>query len=343
MSRLIDARTAISAAGLAEHRFASLFSSPLWIEAIAQSYGFAISAATTGDNGVAEGALLFAHIADARGERIVCLPFSDYCDPLLENAAAWAEVIEPVLAFGVPVTLRVLRNDLPARDERFTTTGTALWHAVDLERAESELWAGLSGSARQNVRKARRNGVVLRAGRSLEDVRTFHRMHCDVRKSKYRLLAQPLAFFDNLHALFAPEDRLTVLLAEVGGAAIAGIFLLEWGDTLYYKFNASVDQRLRPNDLLAWEGIRLGQERGLARFDFGLSDPEQTGLVRYKQKFATEERVISLLRWQPAAHVDPRAEEVGRAFGRMTHLLTDPSVPDAITRAAGDELYRYFC
>jgi hypothetical protein len=45
----------------------------------------------------------------------------------------------------------------------------------------------------------------------------------------------------------------------------------------------------------------------------------------------------------PEGHADPRGEEVGSTLHRMTRLLTEPAVPDTVTRAAGDELYRYFC
>ena len=288
-------------------------------------------------------AIPFCRIADIRGERIASLPFSDYCDPLVEQPGAWAELVQPILAAGVPVRLRCLRNMLPVEDGRFRVTGRALWHGVDLARAEDAIWAGLDASARQNVRKAERHGVVVRRSSGLEDLRLFHSLHAQLRKSKYRMLAQPFAFFEALHALLAPEDRIWVLLAEVDGVVVAGILFLEWGDTLYYKFNASIDTHLRPNDLLVWEGIRLGRSRGLARLDFGLSDTGQPGLVRYKSKFATEERAISLLEWRPDGHADPRGEEVGRMLHHVTRLLTEPSVPDTVTRAAGDELYRYFC
>jgi hypothetical protein len=30
-------------------------------------------------------------------------------------------------------------------------------------------------------------------------------------------------------------------------------------------------------------------------------------------------------------------------LNHVTQLLTDPSVPDEITRAAGEDLYRFFC
>jgi len=144
-----------------------------------------------------------------------------------------------------------------------------------------------------------------------------------------------------LYSSFA--DQLVVLLAEVDGTAIAGILFLIHGDTLYYKFNASIDLTLRPNDLLIWSGMRLGRERGLSALDFGLSDTAQPGLVRFKRKFATSERPIIELRWSPPDYSDPRGHQAGEVLHRMTEILTAPEVPEAVTRGAGDELYRFFC
>jgi CelD/BcsL family acetyltransferase involved in cellulose biosynthesis len=327
----------------ADHRYGSLFSSPPWIEAVARAYGLAMSASVRVRSGAVAAGIPFAHVRDIRGDRIVSLPFSDYCDPLVDDDEAWRDLVGPLLAYDSPVTLRCLRNTVPVEDTRFQTSLRGLWHGVDLTRTEDDLWSDLDGSARQNVRKARRSGVTIREGRTLNDVRIFHDMHCRLRKTKHRLLAQPLAFFETLHELFSPTDGLTVLLAECGGQVVAGILFLEWGGTLYYKFNASVDQRHCPNDLLAWEGIRMGRRRGLTRFDFGLSDVEQPGLVRYKRKFATEESCIRLLQWRPQGYSDPRAEQASQMLGRVTSLFTDPAVPDDIARAAGNELYRYFC
>jgi len=340
---VIDMRRDDLWGSVADHRFGSLFSSPPWIEAVARAYGFEMSASVQLKSGVVAAGVPFVHVRDIRGERIVCLPFSDYCDPLVEDGEAWRDLVDPIFAYDLPIALRCLRNSVPVEDARFQAHLRGLWHGVDLIRSEDDLWSTLDGSARQNVRKAQRNGVTVREGRTLLDVRTFHEMHCRLRKSKHRLLAQPLGFFETLYEVFSPSDGLTVLLAECSGKVVAGILFLEWGDTLYYKFNASVDQRHCPNDLLAWEGIRMGRRRGLARLDFGLSDIEQPGLVRYKRKFATEEKGIQFLRWRPQGYSDPRAEEATQMLGRVTSLLTDPAVPDDIARAAGNELYRYFC
>lgn len=330
-------------ARLTDHRYASLFSSVPWTEAVSRSYGLTPSASARTAQGAVCAAVPFSHVSDCRGERVICGPFSDYCDPLVEDAQAWQELIAPVLALGLPVTLRCLRNDLPGRDERFRLVGSAAWHAVDLTRPEHELWAGLAASARQNIRKALRCGVTVREGHGMEDVQVFHAMHCAVRKAKYRMLAQPLRFFEQLHDAFAPQGRLMVLLAEDGGCPLAGTFFIEWGDTLYYKFNASVDRGKCPNDLLVWTGIQMGQRRKLARLDFGLSDHEQDGLLRFKRKFATEEGEIRRLRWEPKNYDASRDAKAGQLLSQLTRLFTDPAVPDAITRAAGDTLYGLFC
>ena len=124
-----------------------------------------------------------------------------------------------------------------------------------------------------------------------------------------------------------------------------GIVLLQFRDVLYYKFNASVDQKYRANDLLAWHAILFGHRRALTTLDFGVSENDQPGLIRYKRKFASEEREIHFYDWvpqRPHNARDARGEEASEILGYVTQLLTDPAVPDEITRAAGDKLYRLF-
>jgi len=339
----IDARTTAQWPEFSRHRFGSLFSCPYWIGAIAETYGFAINASVRTNGGRIEAAIPYCRISDLRGDRIVSLPFSDYCDPLVTDGMTWNQLIAPLLAEKVPISLRCLRSDVATKDDRFQRKVPALWHGVDLTRSEEELWGGLHGSARQNVRKARSGGVVIRNGFTIEDMRTFHRMHSKLRKSKYRLLAQPLAFFENIFHEFSRTDAVNVLLAESDGEPIAGIVLLEWNGTLYYKFNASLDQRYCPNDLLTWHALQYGRQRGMVRFDFGLSDLEQPGLIRYKRKFATDEREVSFLQWRPDGYANPKGEQAGQILSQVTTWLTDAAVPDEITCVAGEKLYRFFC
>jgi lipid II:glycine glycyltransferase (peptidoglycan interpeptide bridge formation enzyme) len=295
------------------------------------------------NDGKADGAILFSQLSDLKGERIVCGPFSDYCDPLTSDVDTWRQLIAPLISLGFPITLRCLCNQLPAKDERFMKVSEAAWHGIDLARPEAEIWGGFRGGARQNIRKAQRSGVKVRASQALHDLHVFYEMHCHVRKSKYRLLPQPFAFFEHLHASFAENEGLTVLLAEVGGAPVAATVFLECGDTLYYKFNASLEGGLCANDLLVWEGIKIGQHRGLRLLDFGASDLDQPGLIRFKRKFATIERRIFRLQFEPEGYLNRRALAASKVLRSLSYWLTDPSVPDPITQAAGADFYALFC
>jgi hypothetical protein len=326
---------------LDDHPFASLFSSPSWLAVLERSYGFEVRGVFTA--GSRSGALFYVHVDDIRGERLVSLPFSDYCDPLVDDPQSWRQLARPLLDTGLPVRLRCLRNTIPVADARFTATGRALWHGCDLTRSEAEVWAGLGGSARRNIRHARRAGVSVRVGRNADDVRCFHTLHARLRKQKYRMLAQPRAFFENLWEAFVPSEHIAVLLAELDGTPVAGILLLQWQRRLYYKFNASLELACRPNDLLAWHAVRFGQERGLTLLDFGISDLTQPGLIRYKRKYASMEREVVFLDRSPVPFARPREHEVSRMLSGVTRLLTEPTVPDEITAAAGDQLYRFFC
>ncbi len=326
----------------AHPRYNSVFGSAPWIQALTGTYGFKIRASALCRGDEVKSAILFAEIEDIRGPRTISLPFTDYLDPFVSSRAEWLRVIEPLLERNAPLRLRCLDGDIARADSRFEKRDTALWHMADLSRDDDAIWAGLRGSAQRNIRKARESGLVVREGRTLQDVATFYNLHFGVRKNKYRLFAQPFAFFENLHAAFSPEGRIITLLAEHDGTAVGGILFLIHGDTLYYKFNASNDLRFRPNDLLVWHGMLLGRRLGLTRLDFGLSDVGQPGLVRFKQKFATGERPITELRWSPPGHSDARGHQAGRTLHRLTEILTEPNVPDDVTRSVGDEVYSLF-
>ena len=192
------------------------------------------------------------------------------------------------------------------------------------------------------VRRARE--VTVRVASDLASVELFYELHSQIRARKYRLLPQPFAFFERLHAEFAATGDLAVLIAEVDGAAVAATFFIAWHDTLYYKFNASRLDALevRPNDLLIWAGIEHAQSRGLKRLDFGLSDLDQPGLIAFKEKYATETGLISSLR-DTRPHVGPAHEtELMETLNELTDAFTAQGVPSAVTRLGANRLYRYF-
>lgn len=322
---------------------ATLFHSPPWLRAVARTYDLTPEATILVEGDTARAGLVHARIEDARGARLVAFPFSDFTDPLVTSDAEWHQLSAALLAASAPFTIRVRQSPWTLEDPRLQVDELGYWHAVEVAPDADAQWASLGGSARRNIRRAQQRGVTVDAGASTSQVRDFFDLHRQVRKYKYRLLTQPWAFFEQLIDSFAAQDRLHVLLARVDGQPVGGIFAIAWGDSLYYKFNASAldELEVRPNDLLAWEAIALARRLGLARMDFGFSDGDQLGLVRYKRKFATiESRVhrASRVTSPPAA----AAVALGRDLQALTRLLTDDRVPDDVTEAAGALLYRYF-
>jgi CelD/BcsL family acetyltransferase involved in cellulose biosynthesis len=284
-------------------------------------------------------------IEDIRGQRISSLPFCDRADPIVTAAGGWAGVADDALATNIPFTLRCFSDNPATSDPRLRVAGEAAWHGTPLDCTEEELYKRISSTSRRNLKAADRNNVRVVASAELDAVHSFHRLHVRLRKNKYRLLAQPLEFFERIWQQFSAhgsDPAVITLLAEVDGEVAAGAMYLVWGDTLYYKFGASLSEYLpmRPNDALYWAALKLALSLGLRSVDWGISDLDQPGLVSYKRKWASVERRVVTLRGGP----DPTPKtEVGAMLGELTRLFTEPSVPDDISTQAGALLYRHFC
>ena len=330
---------------LISSQHAGLFHSRLWIQVLKQTYDMDIAAhVLLDDDGRPEAGMHFCEISDIRGERTVSLPFSDYCDPLATTWDQWSALREPLLASGRPLNMRCLRNDMPLGDGEFAQVKQAKWHGIDLDGDLDAHWSRIDSSARRAIRKAEKLGLTVRLATSEHDLRSFFTLHLGIRKYKYRLLAQPYRFFQNIWTIFSDAGLAALMLAEINDEVVGAVMYLAWGSTLYYKFSASSANHLefRPTDLLIWEGMKFAKSHGYSFLDLGLSDWDQDGLVRYKRKFATEEGTITFLHHAVDRTVSKQEQDVPALLGTFTDLLTDPSVPDEVTERAGDVLYRYF-
>lgn len=341
----VDPRTDSLWQRLVEQTPSSVFHSPGWMRVLTDTYGWEPRAyVLLDDQGQPCGGIPFFKIVDMLGERIVSLPFSDYCDPLVKDAQDWRSLVDLFLCEDCPIALRCLHNALPLADERFGVVKEAKWHGLDLGPEAEALWQGMEDSTHRAIKKSQREGVVVRVAQSEEDLRAFFEMHLKVRKYKLGLLAQPFQFFQNIWRHFVEPGNGFILLAIYNDRIVAADFFLVWKETLYYKFNASHSDGLshRPNDLLIWEGIQQGRNRGLKLLDFGLSDIDQEGLVRYKRKFGTEEKTISFLKYAPNGSPTAAEKELRELLNQMSQRFTDHLVPDPVTEKAGEALYRLF-
>lgn len=323
----------------------SVFHSPAWIRVLTNTYGFHIRAYVLVDAaGEPQAGLPFCLIEDEQGKRMVSLPFSDFCDPLVRNDAEWRLLSEKLMSHGCPVALSCLHTTIPLHQKQPAVVNRARWHGINLSSDTDALWMSLHGSARRAIKKAQRNQLTLRVASTCEELRTFYELHLRIRKYKYHLLAQPYRFFENIWEEFVMQQNGALLLALHQQEIIGGVMFLEWKDTIYYKFNASNPAyvALRPNDFIIWEGMQYGRARGRTSFDFGRTDWDHDGLLHYKCKFASEEKTISFLRYEPTGEAQPQAIPIRRILPQLTELFVDESVPDRVTERAGELLYGLF-
>jgi CelD/BcsL family acetyltransferase involved in cellulose biosynthesis len=284
----------------------------------------------------------WCRIDDVRGARVVGLPFSDFCGPLLAAPDAWEPLANTLSAHEMPVRFRSLDAGPLLVHPNVTQTGRLHWHGIDVAAGADVARRAYAPAARRGVHHAERAGVhtELLSDAQLDE---FIALHVGVRKHKYGLLAQPHAFFDALRAHFTAVDGWFPLAARHEDKVIAVTVYLRWRDTLYYKFNASHPDALplRPNNLLVDAGIELACVLGCRRLDFGASDEDQPGLVRFKRQFGAEEGLITALSIGGQGD-DPRDVAARRVLAAMQAIFCDAAVPDAVTAKAGDLLYRYF-
>jgi CelD/BcsL family acetyltransferase involved in cellulose biosynthesis len=321
----------------------SLFTSPLWIRAVCDTYRFTPEARIVTDaGGCPTDGVAWVPISDIRGDRLVSLPFSDRAEPLVADLETWSSLIDDALRADAPLKIRCLDTVLPTADVRLIPVAEAAWHGTRLGAPMPQIHRSITRNARRNIATAERKGVHVDVATGLDALRIYHRLHVSLRKYKYRLLAQPFTLFEHIWQEFSACDGIVTFLANADGEPIAGAVYLAWNDALYYKFGASVAGALTlcPNDAVAWAALRWASERGFRLLDWGLSGIDQPGLIAFKRKWATEERRIVTVSSTTSRLQTHR--ESDQLLGELTRLLTDDAVPDHITERAGSLLYRYF-
>lgn len=326
---------------LLAHDDATVFHTAAWARVLSDSYGY--SCCYLGEEAVGGFSFLLP-LMDVRslltGKRGISLPFTDFCEPLLEgDPPASPGALDLLVDLGLRLGWRYFEVRGGAKVFGGAQPSmTVLSHSLDLAASEADLFARLKESTRRNVRKARREGVEISIGTSEELVEDFYRLNCLTRR-EHGLPPQPLSFFRKVHEHVLERGAGCVVLATLRGRSIGGAVYLHFGRNALYKFGAS-DSRflsLRPNDLVMWEAIRRYHDRGFLRLGFGRTEWQHEGLRRYKLSWGVQEQV------KPYFHYDLGAREFTRAKLRGPGASTAVfrRMPTLVSRAIGELLYRH--
>jgi CelD/BcsL family acetyltransferase involved in cellulose biosynthesis len=318
------------------------FHHPAWASLLAETYGFRPFALVVSDStGTVRAGLPVVevkHLLLAR--RWIALPFTDYCPPLTSadrSDGDFASALDATRrAAGIAKLVVHAKLDGPG----VFPGASAVTHSLALAREPETVFRSFHRSRVQGaIKKAEQAGVhVQPAAEKRELTETFYRLHVETRR-RLGVPVQPRRFFSLLWERLLDRELGFLLLAYAGSTPIAGGVFLAWKSTVTYKYGASLREfaRLRANNLLLWEAIRWACEQSCARFDFGKTDLENTGLRAFKEGWGARAEPLN---YSVLADSAPRESKRFPAVERPLGAVLRHS-PLWVTRTLGELLYRY--
>jgi len=318
---------------------ASFFHTAKWARVLADSYGYKPVYFCSGGTPLSVLVPLMEVSSFLSGKRGVSLPFSDYSSPLFDRMKDPMEVMDHLIHLGKTAMWKYIEIRDPDRfKDEIPTFDIYIGHALDLTGTEEALYSGFRDSTKRSIRKARNEGVEARRLTSLESVREFYRLNCMTRRT-HGLPPQPWKFFRNVYGHVISKGLGFVVLASRGGVNIAGAVYFHFGNKAIYKYGASdkAYQGLRANNLVMWEAIRWCRAAGYGSFCFGRTEPDNQGLLQFKDGWGTTRRAIRYYRYdmKRAAYVAGMPDNAA-IYGKIFRALPIP-----VLRAAGTVLYRH--
>ena len=327
---------------LSTHPEASIFHTSGWLEALQRTYGYEPVVFTTSPpedelrNGIP-----FCRIRTwLTGRRLVSLPFSDHCTPLVENSAELScmlkslqqEVAEKKWNY---VEIRAGDLHLPG-DATFEKAKAYTLHKLDLRPNLDDLFRGLhKDCVQRKIRRAEREGLICEEGTGESLLRKFFHLLLITRR-KHRLAPQPIGWFNNVIACLG--DKVKIRVASKDGSPVASTFTLRHGRTLVYKYGCS-DHRfsnLGGTQLLMWKAIQQAKNDRLEEFDMGRSDCDNPGLIAFKDHWGAARSTLFYLRYPLR-----RSQTINEVMPGSVAKYIFAHAPDSLLAATGSMLYKY--
>lgn len=323
-----------------EQKHSTIFHTSAWAKVIKSTHGFSPRYyILENENGQFQAAIPTYYIKSRlTGNRLICLPFSDNCFPILNNED------------DILVLLNTINNDISSKmasyleirgwqNKRSTNTynlkisNQFLLHVLDIRQGTEILEKNFSRSIRQGISQARKRGVSVRMSHSEADLKFFYKLYLSTRK-KHGVIPQPYRFFKSIYNYIISQNLGFLAMADYEGTTISGGLFFCHKDTIYYKYNASNKHFLnkRPNNLIIWEVLQYACRSGYKYLNFGRSTFEQDGLRSFKCMWGAEEIAIPYYYYPSikGCTVISGKSLKYRAMNLFSHIM-----PESIFRLAG--------
>jgi CelD/BcsL family acetyltransferase involved in cellulose biosynthesis len=324
------------------HSRASVFHTFGWLDALRRTYGYypLVVTTTPETEELTNGLVLCRVTSPLTGSRLVSVPFSDHCEPLVESSSQWRCLVVSVIETARSKHCKYVEFRVPeglAGDvERLKADRSYYLDTLDISGDAEDLFRSFSRKAvQQPIKRAERENLSCAEGRSPALLRDFYGLLLRTRR-RHGVPPQPLKWFENLVECMG--NRATIRVASKGGRPIASIITLSFHQNVYYKYGCS-DERfnnLGGIQLLLWRAIAAEKERNAAVLDMGRSDMDQIGLLNFKERWGSTRTVLTYYRYP-----SPRTPHTRSRWAEKALSYAFARVPDFVLTTIGKLLYRH--
>jgi hypothetical protein len=326
------------------HPRACVFHTAGWLEALRRTYGYQpIGYTSSGPTEKIRNGVVFCRIDSwLTGQRMVSLPFSDHCEPLVSSHEELEFFVQRLQAELKPqqcayLEVRPVNGSFDQKGEPcgFRPARRYRLHSIDLRPELDQIRRSFDkDSVLRRIGRAERAGLIEKHGRSQDLLKDFYGLVVRTR-ARHDLPPQPYEWFQNL--IDCLGDTLTIRLAYKDATPVAALLTLRFRDSVFFKYGAS-DARyknLGATPLLLWMAIKESKSTGAKEFSLGRSDEANAGLITFKNHWT---RSTPLVYWRYPGPVclesreSWRVDMVKRVFGIM---------PKPVLAAMGRLIYRH--
>jgi lipid II:glycine glycyltransferase (peptidoglycan interpeptide bridge formation enzyme) len=326
-----------------KHPEACIFHSPAWLEALRRTYGYQPFVLTTSAAGQElTNGVVFCRISSwFTGARLVSLPFTDHCQPLVNGPQELHCILNSLLDEAKGTRWRCIEIRPTHLDFHgfpcLSVAGTFCFHRLDLRPTLGELYESFHcDCVQRKIRRAEREGLRYEESQSELLLEKFYRLMVLTRR-RQSLLPAPLLWFRNLANCLG--DQMKIRLASKDNQPVASILTLRYKSTLVYKYGCS-DKRfsnLGGTQLLFWKAIQEAKRDGLQELDMGRSDWDNPGLIKFKDRWGAARSTLTYARYGTRSAVLSGVSLNSPILGPILGRLSDQQLA-----RVGAFLYRYF-
>ena len=277
------------------HDLSTIYHLSCWSKILSETFSYIPrNLVFKNDRGIIEAAIPFMLInSRLTGKRLISLPKIPICDPLINQShlPLMLDYINKGITDGEfkYCEIRAHYNEQVFAGSSFKPYRGHFNHVLDLSRSFDDIWKSLDRSCvKQRINKAIKNGIIVREGTNIEDLKIFYSLYNNITK-KHIIPPKPFRYFSSIWEAFSPSQRLTLLIAEAQGEPAAASLSFSFRHTMYYEY-LGLNYRLLDlcaGQLLLWELIQRAHAKGHKVLDFGISEKRNRGLIEYKEKWGT--------------------------------------------------------